>query len=198
VLVGDAVAMYVDESGQKWHVCAFWKPSVLSRRAEAPSSDAEMATVVFERPGEERVALTMSFHDWDSRENLRKLFLCAAERRERRERRSGVDRRLDYVAVLTDRRVGDERRLGDPRRRHDRGAGYLFNEAGETFRKTPAEFSKEEASEIRAHAVVGSHPVCPRCAVDLMIGPLVVHGEATIRQLSCPKCLRTVMVRGMW
>jgi len=196
--VGDAVAMYVDESGQKWHVCAFWKPSVLSRRAEVPSSDAEMATVVFERPGEERVALTTSFHDWDSRENLRKLFLCAAERRERRERRAGVDRRLDYVAVLTDRRVGDERRLGEPRRRRDQSTAYLFTDRHEALRKTPAAFSKEEAAEIRANAVLGSHPVCPRCAEDLATGPLVAQGEATIRQLSCPKCLRTVMVRGMW
>jgi len=179
-------------------VCAFWKPSVLSRRAEVPSSDAEMATVVFERPGEERVALTTSFHDWDSSENLRKLFLCAAERRDRRDRRAGIDRRLDYVAVLTDRRGGAERRLGEPRRSRDRATGYFVPAGDLGHRRTPATFSKDEAAEIRALAMVGSHPVCPRCAEDLATGPLVTRGEGTIRQLSCPKCLRTVMVRGMW
>lgn len=195
--MGDAVTMYVDESGRKWHVCAFWKPSVLSRRAEVPGSDAEMATVVFERPGEERVALTTSFHDWNSTENLRKLFLCAAERREGRERRAGVERRLDYAAVATNRRTGVERRSTEPRRRHDRGAGPLFADPDVMLRNTPAVFSQEEAAEIRAFAMVGSHPLCPRCGDDLLIGEPVMLGEGTVRQLSCPTCSRTVMVRGI-
>jgi hypothetical protein len=195
--VGDAVTMYVDESGRKWHVCAFWKPSVLSRRAEVPGSDAEMATVVFERPGEERVALTTSFHDWNSTENLRKLFLCAAERREGRERRSGVERRLDYAAVATDRRTGVKRRSAEPRRWHDGAAGPQFADRDVMSRSTPAVFSKEETAEIRAFAMVGSRPVCPRCAADLLIGEPVMLGEGTVRQLSCPKCSRTVMVRGI-
>lgn len=194
--MGDAVTMYVDESGRKWHVCAFWKPSVLSRRAEVPGSDAEMATVVFERPGEERVALTTSFHDWNSTENLRKLFLCAAERREGRERRSGVERRLEYAAVATDRRTGVERRSAEPRRRLGGVAG-LFAGPDAMSRTTPAVFSKEETAEIRAFAMVGSHPVCPRCAADLLIGEPVMLGEGTVRQLSCPTCSRTVMVRGI-
>jgi hypothetical protein len=165
--------MYVDEGGQKWHVCAFWKPSVLSRRAEVPGSEAELATVVFERPGEERVALTTSVQDWDTNDNLRKLFLCAAERREGRERRSGRDRRLEHVGVATDHRSGGERRSGEPRR------------------------SRDQALAIRAVAMLGSHPVCPRCQDDLLVGPSVMRGEGTIRQLSCPTCARTVMVRGM-
>ena len=42
--MGDAVAIYVDDEGQKWHVCAFWQPRPLSRRAEHPGSGTEMAT----------------------------------------------------------------------------------------------------------------------------------------------------------
>jgi hypothetical protein len=189
--------MYVDEGGQKWHVCAFWKPSVLSRRAEVPGSEAELATVVFERPGEERVALTTSVHDWDTSDNLRKLFLCAAERREGRERRSGRDRRLEHVGVATDHRSGGERRSGEPRRSRDQALAYVFADENVTSRNTPAAFSREEAAEIRAVAMLGSHPVCPRCQDDLLVGPSVMRGEGTIRQLSCPTCARTVMVRGM-
>jgi len=194
--MGDAVATYVDDQGNHWHVCAFWKPRVLARRAEDPTSDTDNATVVFERPGEERIATTPSVHGWDSRENLRKLFLAAVERRSGVDRRSGQERRQEVVARATDFRTGAERRSGDPRRRCDRRALQVGSD-GAKIKLTPATYSHEEAAQIRAMAMVGSRPICPRCDEDLCIGVSVMRDGDTIRQLSCPRCCRAVMVRGM-
>lgn len=190
--MGDAVATYMDDEGQKWHVCAFWQPRPLSRRAEHPESETEMATIVFERPGEERVATTHTIHGWDSQENLRELFFCAVERRSGKDRRSGEGRRCGAAEQTTDSRSGRERRSSEPRRRCDRGTLE-----SEDIRMTPASFSREEAAQIRAMAIVGSQPICPRCQRDLQLGPAVTKDGDTIRQLSCPKCARAVMARGM-
>jgi hypothetical protein len=194
--MGDAVAMYVDERGNHWHVCAFWKPRVLAHRAEDPASEADTATVVFERPGEERVATTPSIHGWDSKENLRKLFLTAVERRSGVDRRSGQERRVEAVARAADLRTGEERRSADPRRRCDRRALQVGSN-GAKIKLTPATYSREEAAQIRAMAMVGSRPICPRCEEDLCIGASVMRDGDAIRQLACPRCCRAVMVRGM-
>ncbi len=190
--MGDAVATYVDDEGQKWHVCAFWQPRPLSRRAEHPGSETEMATIVFERPGEERVATTHSIHGWDSEESLRELFDCAVERRSGRDRRSGEERRSGAAEQTTDSRTGRERRSSEPRRRCDRGTSDAAD-----IRMTPATFSHEEAAQIRAMAIVGARPICPRCHRDLRLGPAVAKEGDTIHQLSCPRCARAVMVRGL-
>ena len=194
--MGDAVAMYVDDQGKHWHVCAFWKPRVLAHRAEDPTSDADTATVVFERPGEERVATTPSIHGWDSEENLRKLFLGAVERRSGGDRRSGEERRVENILRATDFRSGEERRSADPRRRCDRRA-LQIGPNGERVKVTPATYSHAEAAQIRAMAMVGSRPICPRCDEDLCAGASVERDGETIRQLSCPRCCRAVMVKGM-
>ena len=190
--MGDAVATYVDDEGQKWHVCAFWQPRPLSRRAEHSGSETEIATIVFERPGEERVATTHSIHGWDSEESLRELFFCAVERRSGKDRRCGEERRSGVADQASDSRTGSERRASEPRRRCDRGTAEA-----EDIRMTPASFSPEEAAQIRAMAIVGSRPICPRCQRDLHLGPAVPKKGGSIRQLSCPRCARAVIVRGM-
>ncbi len=193
--MGDAVAKYVDDEGRTWYVCAFWPPRVLSRRAEAPSAESEQATIVFERPGEERVATTSLIHGWDSEERLQELFLCAADRRQCSDRRSGQDRRIADPPKETNSRSGTDRRSGVGRRLSDR---IPNGDSGEhKLRETPATYSREEASQIRAMAIMGSRPICPRCDEDLDVGAPVVRGDDAIRQLSCPKCFRAVMVRGM-
>jgi hypothetical protein len=192
--LSDATAKYVDDEGQTWYACAFWKPRVLSRRAEVPAEDAEEATIVFERPGEERVATTTSLNDWDTPDKLRELFLCAADRRKGGDRRTGHDRRQDDIPPGTNQRSGTDRRCGVGRRLSDR----LVGATGEhKLRETPATYSREEAAQIRAMAIVGSRPICPRCGEDLEVGSRISRGEDAIRQLSCPKCFRAVMVRGM-
>jgi len=193
--VGDATAKYIDDAGQTWYVCAFWQPRVLSRRAETPGADAEEATIVFERPGEERVAITSLTRDWDTKDRLRELFLCASDRRERSDRRSGQERRVEDSPKDTNCRSGTERRSVVGRRLSDR---LPKGEPGEhKLRETPATYSREEASQIRAMAIMGSRPICPRCQEDLDVGAPVVRGDDAIRQLSCPMCFRAVMVRGM-
>ncbi len=61
---------------------------------------------------------------------------------------------------------------------------------------TPAAYSREEARRIR-HMVLdpGEWVVCPRCGDDLTVGQPVTHGEITIRNVLCPSCRRSVMVR---
>jgi hypothetical protein len=188
--MGDAVASYIDDQGNHWHVCAFWKPRVLARRAEDPVSDADKATIVFERPGQERVAITSSIHGWDSEESLRRLFCGAVERRSGADRRSGEERREFRTEDE------EERRSGDPRRRCDRRALEDGGNGGKT-KATPATYSHDEAAQIRAMVMVGSRPICPRCGEDLCLGPRVARDAAVIRQLSCPRCQRAVMVRGL-
>jgi hypothetical protein len=95
---------FVDDESRKWQVCALRRSPVGSWLSEQDRYFAREITVVFERPGEERVALTSWSRDWHSEDNLRRLFARAVERR------SGRDRRVLDVSVLVDRRSGKDRR----------------------------------------------------------------------------------------
>lgn len=102
--VTDAGVAFVDDEGRNWQVCAFRRSPIGAWMSEEDRYFAREITVVFERPGEERVALTSWSHHWDSEDNLRRLFPRAVERRK------GKDRRVLDVSVVTDRRSGKERR----------------------------------------------------------------------------------------
>jgi hypothetical protein len=102
--VSDAGIVFVDDQGRKWHICMFRRSPVGAWASEQDRYFAREVTVVFERPGEERVALTAWRHDWDSEDNLRRLFPRAVERR------SGRDRRVASVAVTVERRSNQDRR----------------------------------------------------------------------------------------
>jgi hypothetical protein len=95
---------FVDDDNREWQVCAFRRSPIGSWRSEQDRYFAREMTVVFERSGEARVALTSWSRDWHSDDNLRRLFARATERR------SGRDRRALNVSVVVDRRSGRDRR----------------------------------------------------------------------------------------
>ena len=95
---------FVDDESRKWRVRAFGRGQLGSWMSEEDRYFAREITVVFERSGETRVALTAWSRDWHSEDNLRRLFARAVERR------SGRDRRVLDVSVAVDRRSGKDRR----------------------------------------------------------------------------------------
>jgi hypothetical protein len=100
----DPMVEFVDDENREWQVRAFRRSPVGSFPSEQDRYFAREMTVVFERAGEARVALTSWSRDWHSDDNLRRLFARAVERR------SGRDRRVLDVSVVVDRRSGRDRR----------------------------------------------------------------------------------------
>ena len=102
--VTKAGIVFVDDEGRKWNACVIRRSSVGAWRSKEAWDWSRKVSVVFERKGEERVAVTDWDDDWDSEQSLRQLFSRAGERRSGRDRRS-----LDGV-VPADRRGGPDRR----------------------------------------------------------------------------------------
>jgi hypothetical protein len=102
--VAKAGIVFVDQEGRKWNACVFRRSSVGAWRSKEAWEWSRKVSVVFERKGEERVAITDWEDDWNSEESLRRLFSRA------HERRSGQDRRGLEGSVQSDRRAGADRR----------------------------------------------------------------------------------------
>jgi len=60
---------------------------------------------------------------------------------------------------------------------------------------TPATYTREEAVAIRAEALDGGSPICPRCNKPLILRTPVALDEVTVQEISCPMCHRCVILR---
>jgi hypothetical protein len=75
-----------------------------------------MATVIFERPGEDRVTVAMTVDEWRTPAGLSKLFDRALERRGGEDRRTGQERRVVERTIPAERRRSDRRIAGERRK----------------------------------------------------------------------------------
>ena len=114
--MGDVLGVFADSEGRKWHVCVFRRPSVGSWQRPDSDSASGTVTVVFERPGEERVAVTQWAMGLDSPDSLGRLFSVSADRRVARDRRAHGDRRVASAPVSSEHRSGTDRRTAERRR----------------------------------------------------------------------------------
>jgi hypothetical protein len=75
-----------------------------------------MATVIFERPGEDRVTVAMTVDEWRTPAGLSMLFARALERRGGEDRRTGQERRVVERTIPAERRRSDRRIAGERRK----------------------------------------------------------------------------------
>lgn len=104
--VARADTTFLDGDGRKWNVCVFRRSSVGAWWSEEDWDWSRKLVVVFERHGEERVAVTDTDHDLNAPGSLARLFAEAGERR------SGQDRRASPLVVPIERREEPDRRTG--------------------------------------------------------------------------------------
>ncbi len=68
-------------------------------------------------------------------------------------------------------------------------------------RDTPTTFSTDEAARIsQAVKDADGHAVCPRCGIQMELGPKVNTRGTIMQEISCPDCKRCVMLsqHGEW
>jgi hypothetical protein len=96
--------VFVDDGGGHWNVSVFRRSSVGAWWSEQDWDSSHELAVLFERDGEERVAITDLEYDFDEPVGLERLFYRAADRR------SDRDRRGSGRPMSAERRAGDDRR----------------------------------------------------------------------------------------
>ncbi len=110
--------------------------------------------------------------------------------------RGKLDRRTGVVlSVVEERRSGPERRRLERRRDPERRV-VPGRRVSDRARYTPSPYSPAETAWIRDRLVRSrTRPACPKCGGTLTVGLGAVRFGIAVREVSCARCRRTLMVR---